>query len=131
MSFPGNSKENVEKGSHPSLPFRAAALPLTFQVMEQKLRVDKRITRFVLPIGIMNMDGTALFIGVSAVFIAQMSGMKLELAEIVTITLTTFAASLSSAPVPSAALVLLIMVLTAIDAPLQDVTLLFAIDWFV
>ena len=106
-------------------------MPSTFQVLEQKCRVDKRITRFVLPIGIMNMDGTALFISVSAIFIAQMSGMKLELAEIVTVTLTSFAASLSSAPVPSAALVLLIMVLTAIDAPLQGVTLLFAIDWFV
>lgn len=106
-------------------------MPLTFQVLEQRTRVDKRITRFVLPIGIMNMDGTALFISVSAIFIAQMSGMKLELAEIVTVILTSFAASLSSAPVPSAALVLLIMVLTAIDAPLGDVTLLFAIDWFV
>lgn len=110
---------------------RAAALPSTFQVMEQKLRVDKRITRFVLPIGTLNMDGTALFVSVSAIFIAQMSGMKLEFGEIATVTLTSFAASLSSAPIPSAALVLLIMVLTAIDAPLQDVSLLFAIDWFV
>lgn len=106
-------------------------MPSTIQVMEQRLRIDKRITRFVLPLGIMNMDGTALFISASAIFIAQMSGMKLEFAEIVTVTLTSFAASLSSAPVPSAALVLLIMVLTSIDAPLQDVSLLFAIDWFV
>lgn len=100
-------------------------------MLEQKLKVDKRITRFVLPIGVMNMDGTALFIAISAIFIAQMAGMRLGVAEIVTVTLTSFAASLSSAPVPSAALVLLIMVLTAIDAPLTDVTLLFAIDWFV
>lgn len=110
----------------------AAALPLTFQVMEQKLRIDKRITRFVLPIGCnINMDGTALFISISAIFIAQMSGMELGIAEIITVCMTSFAASMSSASVPSAALVLLIMVLTAIDAPLQDVTLLFAIDWFV
>lgn len=73
----------------------------------------------------------AVFIATSAIFIAQMAGMKLGVGEIVTVVLTTFAASLSSAPIPSAALVLLIMVLTAIDAPLQDVTLLFAIDWFV
>lgn len=106
-------------------------MPLTFQVLEQKARIDKRITRFVLPIGVMNMDGTALFISVSAIFIAQMNEMKLGLAEIVTVVFTSFAASLSSAPVPSAALVLLIMVLTAIDAPLGNVTLLFAIDWFV
>lgn len=73
----------------------------------------------------------AVFIATSAIFIAQMAGMNLGVGEIVTVVLTTFAASLSSAPIPSAALVLLIMVLTAIDAPLQDVTLLFAIDWFV
>lgn len=77
------------------------------------------------------MDGTAIFIAVSAIFIAQMSGMKLGFGEIITVTLTSFAASCSSAPIPSAALILLIMVLTAIDAPLQDVTLLFSIDWFV
>lgn len=110
---------------------RAAALPTTFHALEQRLKLDKRITRFVLPIGVMNMDGTALFISSSAIFIAQMSGMRLGVGEIVTVILTSFAASSSSAPVPSAALVLLIMVLTAIDAPLQDVTLLFAIDWFV
>jgi solute carrier family 1 (glial high affinity glutamate transporter), member 2 len=106
-------------------------LPLTFQVMEQKLAVDKRITRFILPIGVLNMDGTALFVSVSAIFIAQMSGMSLGLAEVITVILTSLAASMSVAPVPSAALVLLIMVLTSIDAPIQDVTLLFAIDWFV
>lgn len=115
----------------PSTLTRAAALPTTFQALEERLKVDKRITRFVLPIGVMNMDGTALFISSSAIFIAQMSSMRLGVGEIVTVILTSFAASLSSAPVPSAALVLLIMVLTAIDAPLQDVTLLFAIDWFV
>lgn len=70
-------------------------------------------------------------ISVAAIFIAQMSGMELGFAGIVTVCLTSTAASMSSASVPSAALVLLIMVLTAIDAPIQDVTLLFAIDWFV
>ncbi|CAO1311165.1 unnamed protein product [Diamesa serratosioi] len=110
----------------------AAALPFTLQVMEQKLKIDTRITRFVLPIGCnINMDGTALYISIASIFIAQMSGMELGFAEIVTVCLTSTAASMSSASVPSAALVLLVMVLTAIDAPLHDVTLLFAIDWFV
>ncbi|XP_070507065.1 excitatory amino acid transporter [Chironomus tepperi] len=110
---------------------KTAALPLTFQVLEQKVNIDKRITRFILPIGVLNMDGTALYISVSAIFIAQMSSMSLGLAEIITVILTSFAASMSVAPVPSAALVLLVMVLTSINVPLQDVTLLFAIDWFV
>ncbi|KAL7742416.1 hypothetical protein ACLKA6_019047 [Drosophila palustris] len=110
----------------------AAALPITFRCMNEKLRMDPRITRFVLPIGCnINMDGTALFIAVASIFIAQMSGMVLGFGELLTVLLTSTAASMSSASVPSAALVLLLVVLTAIDAPVQDVTLLFAVDWFV
>ncbi|EDW03445.1 GH10499 [Drosophila grimshawi] len=110
----------------------AAALPLTFRCMNEKLRVDSRITRFVLPIGCnINMDGTALFIAVASIFVAQMSGMVLGFGELLTVLLTSTAASMSSASVPSAALVLLLVVLTAIDAPVQDVSLLFAVDWFV
>ncbi|XP_037960516.1 excitatory amino acid transporter isoform X2 [Teleopsis dalmanni] len=110
----------------------AAALPITFRCLNEKLRVDQRITRFVLPIGCnINMDGTALYISIASIFIAQMSGMELGFGELVTVLLTSTAASMSSASVPSAALVLLLVVLSAIDAPLQDVTLLFAVDWFV
>ncbi|XP_055386681.1 excitatory amino acid transporter isoform X2 [Condylostylus longicornis] len=110
----------------------AAALPITFRCMNEKLKIDQRITRFVLPIGCnVNMDGTALFIAVASLFIAQMSGMAIGFGEIVTVLLTSTAASMSSASVPSAALVLLLVSLSAIDAPVQDVTLLFAIDWFV
>lgn len=100
--------------------------------MNEKLRVDPRVTRFVLPIGCnINMDGTALYISVASIFIAQMAGMNLGFGELITILLTSTAASMSSASVPSAALVLLLVVLTAIDAPAHDVTLLFAIDWLV
>ncbi|XP_011186772.1 excitatory amino acid transporter isoform X1 [Zeugodacus cucurbitae] len=110
----------------------AAALPITFRCMNDKLRVDQRISRFVLPIGCnINMDGTALFISIASIFIAQMSGIPLGFGELVTVLLTSTAASMSSASVPSAALVLLLVVLTAIDAPVQDVTLLFAVDWIV
>jgi len=113
-------------------PLSAAALPITFRCMNEKLKVDPRITRFVLPIGCnINMDGTALYIAVASIFIAQMSGMVLGFGELLTVLLTSTAASMSSASVPSAALVLLLVVLTAIDAPVQDVTLLFAVDWFV
>lgn len=100
--------------------------------MEQKLRIDSRVTRFVLPIGCnINMDGTALFIATASIFIAQMANMTLGLGELVTILLTSTAASMSSASVPSAALVLLLVVLSAIDAPTHNVTLLFAVDWIV
>ncbi|XP_053693635.1 excitatory amino acid transporter isoform X2 [Sabethes cyaneus] len=110
----------------------AAALPITFRCMNEKLKVDSRITRFVLPIGAnINMDGTALFISISSIFIAQMSSMQLNVGQILTVVLTSTAASMSSASIPSAALVLLLVVLTAIDAPMHNVTLLFAVDWFV
>ncbi|XP_024947282.1 excitatory amino acid transporter isoform X2 [Cephus cinctus] len=110
----------------------AAALPVTFRLMTDKLRVDPRITRFVLPIGCnINMDGTALFVAVASIFIAQMNEIYLGFGEIITVILTSTAASVSSASVPSAALVLLLVVLSAIDAPVCDVSLLFAIDWFV
>uniref|UniRef100_A0A182RBP3 Amino acid transporter n=1 Tax=Anopheles funestus TaxID=62324 RepID=A0A182RBP3_ANOFN len=110
----------------------AAALPLTFRCMNERLKIDSRITRFVLPIGCnINMDGTALFIAVASIFIAQMSNMALNVGQVVTVILTSTAASMSSASIPSAALVLLLIALSAIDAPINNATLLFAIDWFV
>lgn len=67
---------------------RAAALPVTFRLMTEKLRVDTRVTRFVLPIGCnTNMDGTALFVAVASIFIAQMNGIYLGFGEIVTVVL--------------------------------------------
>ena len=100
--------------------------------MQENNRVDPRISKFVLPIGAtVNMDGTALFVTVASVFIAQMNEVPLDAGKLVTVVLTSTAASIASASVPSAALVLMLIVLTAIDAPYQDVSLLWAIDWFV
>ena len=111
--------------------YRAAALPITFRCM-QKNKVDTRISKFVLPIGAtVNMDGTALFVTVASIFIAQMNNIELNAGQLATVVLTSTAASIASASVPSAALVLMLIVLTAIDAPYQDVSLLWAIDWFV
>ncbi|XP_061380449.1 excitatory amino acid transporter isoform X3 [Danaus plexippus] len=110
----------------------AAALPVTFRAMEGPLNIDSRITRFVLPIGCnINMDGTALFLAVASVFVCQMNNLHLGFAQLATIFLTSTAASVSSASVPSAAMVLLLVVLAAVDAPTHDVSLLFAVDWLV
>merc|ERR1711936_574544 len=109
----------------------AAALPITFRCMENN-KVDTRISKFVLPIGAtVNMDGTALFVTVASIFIAQMNNIQLSPVDYVTVVLTSTAASIASASVPSAALVLMLIVLTAIDVPVQDVSLLWAVDWFV
>jgi solute carrier family 1 (glial high affinity glutamate transporter), member 2 len=60
------------------MKYRAAALPVTFRCMEEKLKIDPRITRFILPIGCnINMDGTALFVSIASIFIAQMNNMEL------------------------------------------------------
>ena len=112
--------------------YRAAALPVTFRCMRDNNRVDERISKFVLPIGAtVNMDGTAIFVTVASVFIAQMNDIQLNSGDYVTVVLTATATSVAAASVPSAALVLMLIVLTAIDAPYQDVSLLWAIDWFV
>jgi len=110
----------------------AAALPITFRCMQEKNKVDTRISKFVLPIGAtVNMDGTALFVTVASIFIAQMNNIELDAGQLATVVLTSTAASIASASVPSAALVLMLIVLSAIDAPYRDVSLLWAIDWFV
>jgi len=109
----------------------ATALPVALQCLD-KAGVDKRIGKLVMSIGAtVNMDGTALFVTVASVFIAQLNNISLNAADYVTIVLTSTAASVASASVPSAALVLMIIVLTAINAPVQDVSLLWAVDWFV
>ncbi|XP_064089413.1 excitatory amino acid transporter-like isoform X2 [Macrobrachium nipponense] len=110
----------------------AATLPITFRCMNDKCGVDPRISRFVLPIGAtVNMDGTALFVSVGTVFIAQMNEIPLGIGEYATIVVTATAASVASASVPSAALVLILIVLTSVNLPAEDVSLLFTIDWLV
>jgi Na+/H+-dicarboxylate symporter len=65
---------------------RAAALPVTFRCMDEKVHVDPRISRFILPIGCnINMDGTALFIAVASIFITQMNELQLSVGEIITL----------------------------------------------
>lgn len=71
---------------HPPFPFSAGTLPVTFRCLEENLGIDKRVTRFVLPVGAtINMDGTALYEAVAAIFIAQMNGIALDAGQIVTV----------------------------------------------
>lgn len=98
--------------------------------METKLNIDSRVTKFILPIGAnINTDGTALFISIATIFIAQINSINLGLGDILTVFFLSIAASSSVSSVPSAALIGILMVLSAIQVPAHDVTLLFAIDW--
>uniref|UniRef100_A0A1B6LEI8 Amino acid transporter n=2 Tax=Graphocephala atropunctata TaxID=36148 RepID=A0A1B6LEI8_9HEMI len=108
----------------------AATLPITFQCLEENNKIDQRVTRFVVAVGAtVNMDGTALYEAVAAIFIAQMNGIHLGLGDVITVSLTATLASIGAASIPSAALITMLLVLTALGLPTSDVSLLFAVDW--
>ncbi|XP_022255335.1 excitatory amino acid transporter-like isoform X1 [Limulus polyphemus] len=108
----------------------AATLPITFRCLEENNNIDKRVTRFILPIGAtVNMDGTALYEAVAALFIAQMNGISLSVGQIIAVSLTATAASIGAASVPSAGLVTMLLVLSAVGLPTNDISMIVAVDW--
>merc|ERR1711935_272568 len=108
----------------------SATIPVTMANLEQNLGIDPRITRFVLPIGAtINMDGTALYEAVAAIFIAQYEGLSLNFGDYVAISITATAASIGAAGIPQAGLVTMVMVLDTVGLPAEDVTLILAVDW--
>ncbi len=107
----------------------AATLPVNMECCELNLKVPKQITSFVLPLGAtINMDGTALYQGVAAVFIAQIYGFDLNMAQQLTIVLTATLASIGTAPVPGVGIIMLIIVLKAINVPEEGIALILGVD---
>lgn len=108
-----------------------ATLPVNMKACEDNLGVPKRITSFVLPLGAtVNMDGTSMYQAVAAVFIAQVYGMHLGLAEQLTILLTAVLASIGTAPVPGVGIIMLIIVLRSVNVPEEGIALILGIDRF-
>jgi len=108
----------------------SATLPVTIGLLEEKNHVDPRVCRFVLPIGAtINMDGTALYEAVAAIFISQVNGMQLGIGQILAISITATAASIGAAGIPQAGLVTMVMVLETVGLPPEDVTIILAVDW--
>lgn len=107
----------------------AATLPMTMQCCEENLGVKKEVSSFVLPLGAtINMDGTSLYQAVAAVFLAQIYGMDLSLMQQLTIILTATMASIGSAAVPGAGIIMLVIVLGAVGIPTEGIALIFAVD---
>ncbi|QCW99989.1 dicarboxylate/amino acid:cation symporter [Aggregatimonas sangjinii] len=111
----------------------AATLPVTMERVEEHIGVDKEVSSFVLPVGAtINMDGTSLYQGVAAVFISQALGFDLTFGDQLTIVLTALLASIGSAAVPGAGMVMLVIVLESIGFPPDKLAiglaLIFAVD---
>ncbi len=111
----------------------AATLPVTMECVTENLKVDNEVSSFVLPVGAtVNMDGTSLYQAVAAVFIAQALHIPLDLTAQLTIVLTALLASIGSAAVPGAGMVMLVIVLESIGIPADKLAiglaLIFAID---
>jgi Na+/H+-dicarboxylate symporter len=107
----------------------SATLPVTLSCVQENLGVSKRVSSFILPLGAtINMDGTALYQGVAALFVAQAFGIDLTVANGLTIILTCTLASIGSASVPGAGLVMLTMVLTSVGLPLEGIAIIAGVD---
>lgn len=109
----------------------SATLPLTMEGVEQENGISNRTASFVLPLGAtINMDGTALYEAVAALFIAQVYGIHLGFAEQTIVFLTATLAAIGAAGIPEAGLVTMVIVLKAVGLPLEGIGLILSIDWF-
>lgn len=107
----------------------SATLPVTMERVEKNVGVDEEVSSFVLPIGAtINMDGTSLYQAVAAVFIAQALGLDLSIAQQLTIVLTATFASIGAAGVPGAGIIMLVIVLQAIEVPVEGIALILGVD---
>ncbi len=106
-----------------------ATLPVTMECAEKNLGVSEEVSSFVLPLGAtINMDGTALYQAVAAVFIAQALGLGLDLSAQITIVLTAALASIGTAAVPSAGIVMLVIILESVGVPGAGIALILGVD---
>ena len=107
----------------------SATLPLTMEAVEHKSGVSNKVTSFTLPLGAtINMDGTALYECVAAMFIAQVYGIDLSIGQQALVVLTALLASIGAAGIPMAGLVMITVILTAVNLPLEGVGLIIAVD---
>lgn len=107
-------------------------MPRTLHCMIDKMKADERVARFVITLGVpLNTDGVAVFLSIASIFVARLNGVDVNVSILVMILITTTVVSMSIPSVPSASLVALLIVLSAIDVDPKYVALLFAVDWII
>jgi len=108
----------------------SATLPVTMECVEERNGISSKVASFVLPLGAtVNMDGTALYEAVAAIFISQLYGVHLSPAQQVVVFLTATLASIGAAGIPQAGLVTMVMVLKAVNLPVEGIGAILAVDW--
>jgi len=124
-------KMGVALGTAFSTASSSATLPVTIDCVANKSNVRSETAGFVLPLGAtINMDGTALYEAVAAIFIAYVSNVPLDFYSMVLIFLTSTLAAIGAAGIPEAGLVTMVIVLNSVGLPLEGITLILSIDWF-
>lgn len=107
----------------------AATLPVTLKQCTQKLKISRSVANFVLPVGVtINMDGASFYQAVSAVFIAQVFGLDLNLTQQLTIVLTALLASIGAPGVPGGAVIMLVVVLSSVGIPAEGLALIMGVE---
>jgi len=109
----------------------SATLPLTIESLIEEGKVSRRVVSFVVPLGAtINMNGTALYEAVAAMFIAQTYGIEMGLGETIIVLLTATLSAIGAAGIPEAGLVTMVIVLKAVDLPIEGISLILVVDWF-
>jgi Na+/H+-dicarboxylate symporter len=109
----------------------AATLPVSLEIAEEKEKIKKEVAGFILPLGAtINMDGTALYEAVAAVFIANIYGISLSFYQLFIIFITATLASIGAAAIPGAGLIMLTLVLSSAGIPLEGIGIILAVDRF-
>lgn len=107
----------------------AATMPLTLKTAEKDLNINKEISSFVVPIGVtVNMDGSAIYLGLAALFIGQILGISFTFEEYLIICLTATIGSIGAAGVPSVALVMMTIVFSSVGIPLEAIAIIAGVD---
>lgn len=108
----------------------SASLPITLRCLEESNGVDKRVTRFVIPIGAtVNMNGTALYLPVGAIYLAQLCGITLDIGQVISVSLISIATSIGAAGIPQIGMVIMLTVLNSIGLPGELIGFIVPIDW--